>query len=136
MVVPNSNLISNELTNWTLSDQRRRVDINVGVAYGTDPNRVINLLVEVARSQPKILRDPAPDALFIAFGASSLDYTPRAWSMVRDWPLIASELSIAVNNALGEAGIEIPFPQRDLNIRTIHVDAQAALRPSQELLNP
>lgn len=119
VIVPNANLTSSEVINWTLSDPRRRIDVPVGVAYGTEPERVIDLLVSAAREHSDILEDPAPTALFLGFGESSLDFSLRAWTaQSRNYPRVGSELTLAVNAALVEAGIEIPFPQRDLHVRS------------------
>ena len=120
VVVPNGNLVSDPLTNWTLSDRRRRLELAVGVAYGTDPERVIDLITEVAKTHPDVLSDPVPVTLFFGFGDSSLDFSLRAWTGQYDEGLrIRSELAVAVNRALAEAGIEIPFPQRDLHLRSV-----------------
>jgi small-conductance mechanosensitive channel len=119
VIVPNSNLISDRVVNWTFSDRRRRMDIKVGVAYGTDPARVLALLEGVARAHADVLSDPAPQVLFTGFGESSLDFELRAWTALFDnYVVTQSELSVAVARALGEAGIEIPFPQRDVHLRS------------------
>lgn len=117
VIVPNATLISSEIVNWTLRTQLRRIDIQVGVAYGTDPERVIELLCEVAHRHPEVLPDPQPSVLFVRFGESSLDFELRAW-VAADYLRVGSELRVAVNRALSDAGIEIPFPQRDLHLRT------------------
>lgn len=120
VIVPNSNLLSNQVINWTLSSQWRRVDVPVRVAYGTDPERVIKLLVSVAESHPGVLLERPPMALFMGFGESSLNFELRFWSAWQDsWLQLQSDVTVAVARALREAGIEIPFPQRDLHVRTI-----------------
>ena len=119
VIVPNANLVSNEVINWTLSDPRRRINVPVGVAYGTDPERVIDLLLRAAREHSDILEHPAPTALFLGFGESSLDFSLRAWTTQSDtYTQVRSALTLAVNAALIEAGIEVPFPQRDLHVRS------------------
>jgi small-conductance mechanosensitive channel len=129
VIVPNSNLISDRVVNWTFSDRRRRVDVKVGVAYGTDPERVIGLLEGVARGHPDVLEEPAPQALFVGFGESSLDFELRAWTPLFDtWVGTQSDLTLRVARVLGEAGIEIPFPQRDLHLRTADPKVIGALR--------
>lgn len=131
VIVPNSQLISEEVVNWTMSDEKRRLDIPVGVAYGTEPQRVLDLLKSVANANEDILVDPPPRALFLAFGESSLDFELRAWTENSDnWVTIRSDLVTAVSNALSDAGIEIPFPQRDLHVR--HVDAGSAKEISEK----
>jgi potassium-dependent mechanosensitive channel len=120
VIVPNNNLVSNQVINWTLSSQWRRVDVPVGVAYGTDPERVIKLLVGVAESHPQVLLARPPLAFFLGFGESALKFELRFWAAQQDtWFQLQSDVTVAVAKALREAGIEIPFPQRDLHIRSI-----------------
>jgi potassium efflux system protein len=120
VIVPNSSFTSSQIVNWTLSDRMRRVDLPVGVAYGTDPARVIALLEELARRHPDSLVDPEPRALFMGFGESSLDFQLRCWTDRFDQVVVfRSELAIAVNAALLEAGITVPFPQRDLHVQSL-----------------
>ncbi len=133
VIVPNANLVSDTVVNWTLSDRQRRIEIGVGVKYGTDPERVIELLLQVARDDDRILEHPATDALFMGFGESSLDFSLRAWTgRYSEWIQIRSDLSIAINRALAEAGIEIPFPQRDLHLRSVADEAGTALQRGDE----
>ena len=120
VIVPNGQLISEEVLNWTLSDQQRRLEIPVGVAYGTDPERMIELLTEVGSKHPDIMTDPPPDALFLGFGDSALDFQLRAWtSNFKRWQSIKSELAVGIHTALRDARISIPFPQRDLHIKSV-----------------
>jgi small-conductance mechanosensitive channel len=120
VIVPNSNLISNQVINWTLSSQWRRVDVPVGVAYGTDPEQVIKLLVGVAESHPGVLLERPPMAFFLGFGEGSLKFELRFWSDRQDaWFQLQSDVTVAVVKALRDAGIEIPFPQRDLHVRSV-----------------
>jgi len=120
VIVPNNNLISNQVINWTLSSQWRRVDIPVNIAYGTDPERVIKLLEGVAESHPRVLLARPPVAFFLGFGESALNFELRFWAAQQDtWFQLQSDVTVAVAKALREAGIEIPFPQRDLHIRSI-----------------
>jgi potassium-dependent mechanosensitive channel len=127
VIVPNANLISNEVTNWTLSDMRRRMEILVGVAYGSNPRKVMELLHNVARADERLLENPGPSVLFLGFGDSSLDFSLRAWTDDFDnFITIKSDLTVAVHDAICAAGIEIPFPQRDLHLRS--VDPQAVAR--------
>jgi small-conductance mechanosensitive channel len=119
VIVPNGNLISNELINWTLSDSQRRMIIKVGVEYGTDPNEVIKILMSVAKKDKELLEDPAPYVLFKEFGDSALGFELRCYTDSDDWIFILSDLHVKVNDAIKEAGIVIPFPQRDLHIKTM-----------------
>jgi potassium efflux system protein len=118
VVVPNASLIQERVTNWTFADRLRRMDVRVGVAYGTDPDRVLALLREVALANKRVLSVPAPEALFVGFGNSSLDFELWAWTARGDeFMSIRSELGVALVRALAEAGIEIPFPQHDVHLR-------------------
>jgi small-conductance mechanosensitive channel len=119
VIVPNGNLISNELINWTLSDSQRRLIIKVGVAYGTDPSKVIEILLNVAKKKEGLLEVPAPYVLFKEFGDSALGFELRCYTESNDWLIIMSDLHVQVNDALKETGIVIPFPQRDLHIKTM-----------------
>jgi small-conductance mechanosensitive channel len=120
VVVPNGMLLNEKLINWTLSDMDRRIDVNVGVAYGTDPRKVLDLLLEVTAAAPGIATEPAPTVLFSGFGPSSLDFGIRAWTNnFGDWVKIRSDLNVRVYDALVAAGIQIPFPQQDVHLRTV-----------------
>ncbi|MGC1416344.1 MAG: mechanosensitive ion channel domain-containing protein [Candidatus Acidiferrum sp.] len=131
VIVPNSNLISNQVINWTLSSQWRRVDIPIGVAYGTDPERVIKLLVGVAQSHPGILLERPPMAFFMGFGESALKFELRFWSDRQDtWFQLQSDVTVAVAKAMKEADIEIPFPQRDLHVRSLGASVAATVASS------
>jgi potassium efflux system protein len=133
VIVPNSNLISNQVINWTLSTPWRRVEVPVGVAYGTDPEQIINLLVEVAGSNPGVMRDPKPSAFFVGFGDSALNFELRFWAARQEsWFQLKSDVTTSVAKALGEAGIEIPFPQRDLHVRSI----DASIKSTDLLKSP
>ncbi len=127
VIVPNGDLISSQVTNWTLSDDRRRFEVQVGVTYGTPPERVLELLLGVARSHPEVLDDPEPVAVFTGFGESSLNFELRAWTR-DDIVRVPSEVRVGVNRVLTEAGIEIPFPQRDLHLRSVSGEAAGRLR--------
>jgi len=128
VVVPNGMLLSDKLINWTLSDMDRRIDVNVGVAYGTDPRKVLALLMEVTASTEGIATEPAPTVLFVGFGTSSLDFAIRAWTNnFGDWVKIRSNLTVRVYDALLGAGIEIPFPQQDLHVRSVAPAAATVL---------
>jgi small-conductance mechanosensitive channel len=128
VVVPNGQLISDAVTNWTLSDRRRRVEVNVGVEYGTDAQRVIDLLLEVAGSHPQVLETPPPRAFFLSFGDSALEFILRGWIPdFNDGFTVRSELGVAVQRALKEAKIGVPFPQRDLHLRTVSPTAASEL---------
>jgi small-conductance mechanosensitive channel len=126
VVVPNGQLTSQEVVNWSRSDQLRRMDVSVGVAYGTDPHQVMRTLLEVAKGHSEVLKKPAPDVLFERFGDSSLEFTLRCWTRLHDFLRVRSEVTTAVNDAFQRAGIVIPFPQRDLHVRWSEPADQAA----------
>lgn len=110
VIVPNSDLASKEVINWTRSDRQRRYDIDVGVPYGSEPEQVMRLLVEAAREVPDILTDPAPVAMFQGFNDKSLDFKLLAWVKTIDLGLQAQNaLRVAVLRKLGKAGIVMSF---------------------------
>ena len=118
VIVPNASLVTEKVANWTLSDRRRRVDVPLGVAYGTAPERVADLLLAVARKHADVLADPPPLVLFLGFGESALRFELRVWTSRFDrWPLVSSELGVAAYAALREAEVEIPVPQREVRLR-------------------
>ncbi len=120
VIVPNASLIAQDVVNWTLSDPQRRLTLAVGVAYGSDPARVAKLLLDAARATPGVLASPEPVALFTGFGESALTFELRFWTNDPDRvAILRSEVATEVNNALAAAGIEIPYPQRDLHLRTV-----------------
>jgi potassium efflux system protein len=117
IIVPNAQFISDRVTNWTLSDRHRRIDLSVGVTYAAPPQKVIELLEAVAKAHPQVLHDPAPRAFFTGFGDSSINYEMRAWTDdFGQWFQIHSELAASLYTALQEAGWEIPFPQRVVRV--------------------
>jgi len=131
IIVPNSDLAGKQVTNWTLSDRARRYEIDVGVAYGSDPARILRLLEAAAAEVPEVQRVPPPRALFVGFGDSSLDFRLFAWVESIDVGVEAQNgLRTSILRMLGEAGIEIPFPQRDVHIRVAPgVDASVVRAP-------
>ena len=120
VMIPNGLLLSEKLVNWTFNNERRRIELSLGVAYGSAPRAVQAILFDVARGIAGVCDDPAPVVLFMGFGESSLDFCVRAWTDSFDQAqAIRSELAIAIHDALHAAGIDIPFPQRDVYIRSI-----------------
>jgi small-conductance mechanosensitive channel len=127
VIVPNADLISKSVTNWTGSNPNRRFDVPVGVAYGSGMETTAQALLAAARRTPGILPGPAPEAYFQSFGESSLDWALRVWVRMEDSPKALSDLKRAVSEELAKAGLEVPFPQRDLNIRSVAPGAREAL---------
>jgi potassium efflux system protein len=118
VIVPNSTFISGQVVNWTLSEPVRRVDVPVHVAYGTDPERVIKMLLEIAVSNSEVLRRPEPSAVFMGFGESSLQFLLMFWADQDTHFRLRSDVSIRINVALREQGIEIPLPQREIRVHS------------------
>lgn len=119
LVVPNKTLITNTLLNWTLSATVNRVNISVGVAYGSDTEQARQVLLDVAADHPLILDDPPPMATFEQFADSSLLLTLRAFLPDLDNRLgTITDLHTEIDRRFAKAGIEISFPQRDLHLRS------------------
>lgn len=119
VVVPNNNLIANDLINWTLSNRSKRVEVLVGTSYDADPNQVLKILFNAATENSSVLKTPPPQALFSEFGDSSLNFRLRFWVHYEKGLQTKSEVSIAIYNLFKKNGIEIPFPQRDVRIREL-----------------
>jgi small-conductance mechanosensitive channel len=120
IIVPNSMLISEKVTNWTLSTKMARVVIPVGVAYGSDVSLVLSILSEVGNAHPDATQDPPPSPIFTRFGESSLDFELRVWiADISSRLRVTSELNQEIDRRFREAGVEIPFPQRDLHLRSV-----------------
>ncbi len=125
IIVPNGNLISNEVVNWTLSDQRRRIEIKVNVAYDSDPVKVKEVLLRLLENHEDVAKDPKPGIYFIEMGNSALVFRILFWThQYGKWYSIRSNMMYAVFQALKEADIEIPYDQLDLHIRS--TDAEGA----------
>ena len=119
VIVPNSMLISREVTNWTLSDQKRRLEIEVGVEYGTDLEKVMKILVDSAKKHKSVMDDPAPSAWFTGFGDNSINFRLVFWHPEFDGSLtVKSEVAVTIFSAFEKEGITIPFPQQDVYIKS------------------
>lgn len=120
VVIPNKNFITERVINWTLSDPTTRLLLKVGVAYGTNPHQARAVILAAVRSCPGVLDTPPPSVVFTAFGASSIDFEVRAFASTLDerLPLI-HEVNSAIAKALADAGIEIPFPQQDVYVKSL-----------------
>lgn len=119
VILPNSELINSAVGNWTHKNRLGRVDIPVGVSYSANPRRVYEILMEIAKAHPTILKNPEPMVYFAGFGDSSLDFEVRFFlADVMSQLAIQNDIRFAIYDRLKEEGIEIPFPQRDLHIRT------------------
>ncbi|KAF1074861.1 mechanosensitive ion channel family protein [Halodesulfovibrio sp. MK-HDV] len=119
IIIPNSDLISNQVTNWTKDNPTLRRDLAIGVAYGSDTELVKNTLLEIANAHPHVLKTPSAWVLFNDFGASSLDFVLRVWIDDIDYSLrTISELRFEIDKEFRKHNIEIAFPQMDLHIRS------------------
>ncbi|MBF0611872.1 MAG: mechanosensitive ion channel [Magnetococcales bacterium] len=119
LLIPNRNLITKEVTNWTLGNTHIRLKIPIGVAYGSDVDHVRQTLLDLAYAQPEILLDPAPEAIFLLHGPSSLDFELRVFipnPTLRTKML--DRLNTLINKTFAAQGIEIPFNQQELRIRS------------------
>lgn len=119
VIVPNSKLVQNKFVNYSYGAPVVRLNIPIGVAYGSDLEKVSIALLEAARSVERVLNKPEPQVHFSGFGDSSIDLQIRVWiDKPRDHTTITSDVNFAVERAFREHNIEIPFPQRDLHLRT------------------
>jgi small-conductance mechanosensitive channel len=123
IIVPNSEFTSQRVTNWTANDRCVRITLPVGTSYSSNPEQVKQLLLKVAAEHPDVLADPAADVIFTDFGDSSLDFELRVWTIeqVRTPQILKSDLYFSIFRVFAAAEIELPFPQRDLHIRSVSV---------------
>ena len=122
IIVPNSELISSSVTNWTHKDKSGRVIIPVGVAYSSDAKKVRDILLALTKSHSKILKNPEPIVYFSDFGGSSLDLELRFFIRnIAESPLIKNDLRFDILEAFRDNNIEIPFPQSDITIKNWEV---------------
>ncbi len=121
IVVPNSEFVSNRITNWTANDRQVRSSVPVGVSYGSNPEEVRDVLIKVAQDHPDVLDQPDPEVRFVAFGDSSLDFELRVWTnkRVQTPKTLTSEGLFSILRPFRERGIEIPFPQRDVHLKSV-----------------
>lgn len=120
LIVPNREFVTGRLINWTLTDPVTRVVFKIGAAYGTDPEKVRDVLLDVAQKTPNVLTDPAPSVVFQQFGDSSLDFNLRVFVPHIDYLVSTrNHIQYAIDKAFKKVGIEIPFPQRDLHIKSM-----------------
>ncbi|MBD5642011.1 MAG: mechanosensitive ion channel [Desulfovibrio sp.] len=127
--VPNSEFMSGRLINWTSFSRSVRKQVNVGVAYGSDTEKVIKLLISTAKDHENVLKYPVPSVIFADFGASTLDFQLRFW--VKDYELGArtmSDIRLAINKVFAQENIEIAFPQLDVHLKDMPEDTE---RPEQ-----
>ena len=120
IIVPNSELISSTVTNWTHKNRIGRITVPVGVSYGSDPEKVKAILLKCAHDHPLIVSYPEPFVTWMDFGASSLDFEIRAFlADISQGLTVRTELRFAIFKAFHEAGVEIPFPQQDIYVKSL-----------------
>ena len=122
LIIPNSEFISSQVTNWSFKDKRIRIKIVVGVAYGSDVALTRDTLIEIAHRTPKVLKHPAPDVLFSDFGDSALIFKLRVWTDIDNMLKAGTAIRFEIDRLFREKGIEIAFPQRDIHIRSTVAD--------------
>jgi small-conductance mechanosensitive channel len=134
MIVPNTKFIDSPVTNWTYGDPRVRFRVPVGVAYGSDVNKVCEALITAAREHPATLSDPAPNVYLEKFGESSIDFELVVWSREMSYRprRFKSDLNFLIDKHLRAAGIRIPYPQRDLHIRSGVLKAENVAAPDRD----
>lgn len=120
LIVPNSKFVTETVTNWSYRSPRVRFHFPVSVASASDPRAVEKALLEAAAKNERVLKEPAPTVRFAAFGESSLDFELACWTavMLHRRSALRSEMNYAIHEALTARGIELPFPQRDIHIRS------------------
>lgn len=124
IIVPNSEFISSTVINWSHSDRKVRFNFPVGVSYKEDPENIKQILLDVANTNPGVLREPKPDVLFTEYGDSSLVFDLRVWTdqYITKPGVLKSQLYFEIFKSFKEKGVEIPFPQRDLHIKEMPVN--------------
>jgi small-conductance mechanosensitive channel len=134
MIVPNTKFIDSPVTNWTYGDPRVRFRVPVGVAYGSDVNQVCEALIAAAREHPATLSDPAPNVYLEKFGESSIDFELVVWSREMSYRprRFKSDLNFLIDKHLRAAGIKIPYPQRDLHIRSGVLKVENVAAPDRD----
>jgi small-conductance mechanosensitive channel len=130
IIIPNSSFTSFNVINWSHGDQRVRFRIPVSVAYGSDARLVERLLLEVAEENENVLKEPSPRVVFWAFGDSALEFQLRVWTsrMLHRRGVFFGQLNLAIYEKFQQHGIHIPFPQRDLHLKTVPPDWQPPSR--------
>jgi small-conductance mechanosensitive channel len=133
-LIPNEDLVTSQVINWSYSDKNIRLEVPFGVSYGSDPHQVRRIAVEAARRVARVLGAPAPLCHLTAFGDSSIDFVLRFWITDPAGGVVnvKSDVLLALWDALKENGIEIPYPQRDVHVRTLVDFPRAVAAPNEE----
>ena len=137
VIVPNSELVTAPVTNWTHKNKYTRILVPVGVSYNADPETVAEILMACAKASPRALSYPLPVVFFSGYGDSSLDFEVRVFiNNIDDRIPVQNDLRFAIFTALKEAGIDIPFPQRDLHVRTLMPGTTFTAKPDAADADP
>jgi len=130
LIIPNKEFITGRVLNWTLTDQVNRVVIKVGVAYGSDTKQAADILLNVARNHPNVMKDPAPQVALESFGDSALQFVLRCFlPNLESRGLAIHELHMAIDQAFRKASIEMPFPQQDVHVRSVDLPSSLPEQP-------
>jgi potassium-dependent mechanosensitive channel len=114
--IPNSEFVSQQVKNWSFKDKRLRVQIDIGVAYGSDIELVSKTLLEIAANNPKVFKTPAPDVVFMDFADSALIFRLRVWTHIDNMVKVPTSIRFEIDRLFKERNINIPFPQRDVHL--------------------
>ncbi|UCF95587.1 MAG: mechanosensitive ion channel [Desulfobacterales bacterium] len=132
LIIPNSEFISSQVTNWSFKDLRLRRKITVGVAYGSDTELVRQTLLEIAAQTPNVLTYPESDVLFADFGDSALIFTLRIWTTIKYMLIAETDIRFEIDRLFRERNIEIAFPQRDIHIRSAAKELPLSAAPEKQ----
>ena len=137
IIVPNSDFINNSVTNLTADDPTLRVHVPLGVGYGSDPEEVQRLLIETGAAHPDVLADPKPIVVFTGYGDNSINFDLLVWTASRTHMplLLRSDLYYAIFKVFKESGIELPFPQRDLHLRSSDISLPFVAKAGESVGN-
>jgi small-conductance mechanosensitive channel len=134
VIIPNSEFVSKQILNWTASDPKIRISIPVSVAYGTDSEQVIQILLGVAHENSNVMQEPTPGVILIEFGASSITFALRIWTLLKadHVPQLKSDIFLAVQKCFSENKIQMPFPQMDVHVKSF-VEVRPRARTDSEM---
>lgn len=133
IIIPNGDLLNQHLINWTMANQNRRVEVPVGVAYGTDLEKARQLLLDVTTQDDRILKSPPPVVLIEQFNKSSIDLKLQCWVRnVREWRMVNSDIIASIDKAFKNNNITIPFPQQDVYIHAAEVKLKTGKEDSSK----
>ena len=131
-LIPNENLITSEVTNWSYSDRNVRIKLPISISYGDDPELAMQLMVTAAEASDRVLADPAPVARLVAFGDNGIELELRLWIVDPEMGMVnvRSDVNLAMWKAFKEAGITIPFPQRDVYVKEFRASDEQTVAAS------